>query len=122
MLHPLHQLGRHHDRARSVQRAAHESAFDERRTDRLVIRRFRAEDASTLAAYRSDPTVARYQSWDIPFTLAQAQAFIDSFVPRTRTRPGSGSSSRSSRQRPGRHVGDVAAGVDAHDPGWRRSA
>ena len=28
-------------------------AFRERRSDRLVIRRFRAEDAAVLAAYRS---------------------------------------------------------------------
>jgi hypothetical protein len=52
-------------------------AFDERGTDRLVIRRFQSHDAPTLSTYRSDPTVARYQSWDSPFTLAQAQAFID---------------------------------------------
>jgi hypothetical protein len=53
-------------------------AFRERRTDRLVIRRFRAEDAATLAAYRSDPAVARYQSWDIPFSHEQAHSFIES--------------------------------------------
>jgi RimJ/RimL family protein N-acetyltransferase len=47
-----------------------DDAFDEHTTERLVIRRFRAEDAATLAAYRSDPAVARYQSWDIPFSLA----------------------------------------------------
>jgi RimJ/RimL family protein N-acetyltransferase len=54
-----------------------DSAFHERATDRLVIRRFRTEDASSLAAYRSDPAIARYQSWDIPFTDAQARSFID---------------------------------------------
>src|ERR687893_1599851 len=48
-------------------------AFRERRSDRLVIRRFRAEDAASLAAYRSDPATARYQSWDVPFSHAHAR-------------------------------------------------
>jgi len=38
-------------------------------TDRLVIRRFRPEDAPAFAAYRSDPDVARYQSWTPPLSL-----------------------------------------------------
>jgi Acetyltransferases, including N-acetylases of ribosomal proteins len=36
------------------------------RTRRLVLRRFRAADAPALAAYRSDPAVARYQGWTAP--------------------------------------------------------
>lgn len=91
-------------------------AYVERRTDRLVIRRFRAEDASTLAAYRSDPKVARYQSWDTPFTLAQAQAFIDSFDAADPDTPGEWFQFALVEAATGRHVGDVAARVDAHDP------
>ncbi|GAA2583057.1 GNAT family protein [Dactylosporangium fulvum] len=45
-------------------------------TDRLILRRFRAGDAPALAAYRSDPDVARYQSWDAPFPLGDAIAFV----------------------------------------------
>ncbi|GGM12913.1 GNAT family N-acetyltransferase [Dactylosporangium sucinum] len=45
-------------------------------TDRLVLRRFRPADAPALAAYRSDPGVARYQSWDAPFPLGDAIAFV----------------------------------------------
>lgn len=45
-------------------------------TDRLVLRRFAAADAPALAAYRSDPDVARYQSWDAPFPLGDAIAFV----------------------------------------------
>lgn len=44
-------------------------------TDRLLLRRFRADDAPALAAYRSDEDVARYQSWQAPFPLAAAEAF-----------------------------------------------
>ena len=45
---------------------------------RLEIRRFRAPDAAGLAAYRSDPAIARFQGWDTPFPLSEAQAFIES--------------------------------------------
>ncbi|HEY4018104.1 MAG TPA: GNAT family protein [Pseudonocardiaceae bacterium] len=45
-------------------------------TRRLALRRFHESDASTLAAYRSDPDVARYQSWDIPITVESATAFV----------------------------------------------
>ena len=50
-------------------------AFIDLRTDRLVIRRFRPEDASPFATYRADPDVARYQSWDA-YTHARAETFI----------------------------------------------
>ncbi|GAA3189916.1 GNAT family N-acetyltransferase [Dactylosporangium siamense] len=45
-------------------------------TDRLLLRRFHAGDAAALAAYRSDPDVARYQSWDAPYPLGDALAFV----------------------------------------------
>lgn len=104
--------------ASAVQDGRHspDTAFEERRTDRLVIRRFRAEDASTLAAYRSDPKVARYQSWDSPFTLAQAQTFVDSFGATNPDTPGAWFQFALVEAATGRHVGDVAAGVDADDP------
>ena len=42
-------------------------------TERLVLRRFRPEDAPAFAAYRSEPDIARYQSWDAPYSLADAK-------------------------------------------------
>jgi RimJ/RimL family protein N-acetyltransferase len=44
---------------------------------RLLLRSFQDSDLDPFVAYRSDPTVARYQSWDTPYTPAQARAFID---------------------------------------------
>ncbi|BFU44119.1 GNAT family N-acetyltransferase [Krasilnikovia sp. MM14-A1004] len=41
-----------------------------------MLRRFRAADAAALSAYRSDPDTARYQSWDAPFPLDGADAFV----------------------------------------------
>jgi RimJ/RimL family protein N-acetyltransferase len=49
-------------------------------TERLVLRRFRAADAETLAGYRSDPEVARYQSWDAPFSLLRAETAVANFM------------------------------------------
>lgn len=42
-------------------------------TERLILRSFRAEDAETFAAYRSDPQVAQYQGWEAPYSLELAQ-------------------------------------------------
>ncbi len=57
-------------------------------TRRLVLRRFRSNDAVALAVYRSDPAVARYQSWDVPVTLAAAAELAEVFAGGSPTRPG----------------------------------
>ncbi|MCY7300708.1 MAG: GNAT family N-acetyltransferase [Ilumatobacteraceae bacterium] len=43
-------------------------------TPRLRLRVAREADAATMAAYRSDPEVAKYQDWDMPYTLERAVA------------------------------------------------
>lgn len=43
---------------------------------RLTIRPFRLEDAPTLADYRSDPDVARYQGWSTPFPVEEAERMV----------------------------------------------
>lgn len=57
-------------------------------TRRLVLRRFRPEDAGALAVYRSDPAVAQYQSWDVPVTLAAAARLAEVFAAGNPLRPG----------------------------------
>ena len=52
-----------------------DSAFTQLSTERLGIRPFRPKDVDAFAAYRSDPEVARSQSWD-SYQLAQAKSFI----------------------------------------------
>ncbi len=44
-----------------------------RRTDRLILRSFVEEDLQRFSEYRSDPEVARYQSWNTPYSLEQAK-------------------------------------------------
>ena len=46
------------------------------RTDRLLIRPVRTSDAISLASRRSDPEVARYQTWLPPYPLDHAEALI----------------------------------------------
>ncbi|WP_329571514.1 GNAT family N-acetyltransferase [Kitasatospora sp. NBC_01266] len=57
-------------------------------TPRLDLRRFRPEDAPALAAYRSDPTVARYQGWTAPVTPAQATELVRGFAAGDPGQPG----------------------------------
>jgi aminoglycoside 6'-N-acetyltransferase len=45
-------------------------------TTRLVLRPFQESDLPIFSVYRSDPEVARYQSWYTPYTLEQANAFF----------------------------------------------
>jgi len=45
-------------------------------TEHLVLRRMTNDDDAALAAYRSDPVQARYQSWETPYPLDSARALI----------------------------------------------
>jgi len=56
-------------------------------TPRLSLRRFRAGDADSFAAYRADPEVARYQGWE-SCTRDEAVAFIDAQLARAPFEPG----------------------------------
>ncbi len=47
-------------------------------TERLTLRPFRAEDLPDFVRYRSDPDVARYQSWDSAYSMADAERFLAS--------------------------------------------
>jgi RimJ/RimL family protein N-acetyltransferase len=45
-------------------------------TERLRLRRFRADDAITFAGYRADPDVARFQGWAAGYPLDAAERFV----------------------------------------------
>ena len=53
-------------------------SFEPLVTLRLRLRLLEPRDAATLSAYRSDPDVARYQSWTTPFSPAAALELIQS--------------------------------------------
>jgi RimJ/RimL family protein N-acetyltransferase len=52
-------------------------AFTSLTSARLELRRFRMDDLEPFVAYRSDPRVARYQSWEAPYPAGEARAFIE---------------------------------------------
>ena len=45
-------------------------------TRRLLLRNFNASDLEAFLAYRNDPAVAKYQSWDVPYPREKGEAFI----------------------------------------------
>jgi len=45
-------------------------------TSRLILRPFQDSDLEPFVAYRSDPEVARYQGWDMPYSVDKAIEFI----------------------------------------------
>jgi RimJ/RimL family protein N-acetyltransferase len=49
----------------------------ELRTERLVLRRFGPDDLPSFVGYRSDPDVARYQSWDAGYSADDAARFLE---------------------------------------------
>ena len=81
-------------------------------TERLILRRFRKADAVPLAEYRSDPLVARYQSWDAPFPLLRAETAVANFIASDPERPG-WFQYAIERTADRTHLGDVA--VHLHD-------
>lgn len=45
-------------------------------TERLIVRSFKHSDLEPFLSYRNDPEVARYQSWDVPYSRDRAIRFI----------------------------------------------
>jgi RimJ/RimL family protein N-acetyltransferase len=56
-----------------------DASFDRLETARLILRRFRASDLDSFVAYRADPSVARYQSWE-NFTREDGMRFIEEMM------------------------------------------
>jgi aminoglycoside 6'-N-acetyltransferase len=91
--------------------------FIELRTPRLVLRRFRAADAEAFQAYRSDPEVARYQSWDPSYSAAEADAFMDAIALASPGTPGEWFQFAVISASTGRLIGDVGLRTDGDEPG-----
>lgn len=83
-------------------------------TEHLVLRPMASGDAAALAAYRSDPMQARYQSWETPYAVDTAQALIAEMREVRFAQPGSWL--QVAIESAGRLIGDVAVRVDGHDP------
>jgi RimJ/RimL family protein N-acetyltransferase len=82
---------------------------------RLFLRSFQPTDLEGFAAYRSDPEVARYQSWTPPYSLAQAAAFLQEMELAQPGKPGTWYQLAVERQDEPGMVGDCAFHVLAED-------
>ena len=85
-------------------------------TERLLLRRSRPEDASTISAYRSDPNVNRQQGWDRT-DLEGVLADIVEMSGRSPGEPGGWVQFTVEERKGGRIVGDVGLSVADGEPG-----
>lgn len=90
--------------------------FTELVAERLVLRRFRAGDAGPFAAYRSDPVVARFQGWDAPYSITQAQGFVVDMEAAHPDTPGEWFQFAVASRADGTLLGDCATLVSADEP------
>jgi RimJ/RimL family protein N-acetyltransferase len=81
-------------------------------TERLLLRPFLPADLPAFVAYRRDPAVARYQSWDTDFSMADAERFLAAQAEVSFGRPDEWVQLAAVDRRSGRLCGDCAARVD----------
>ncbi len=84
-------------------------------TERLVLRPFQDSDLASFVEYRCDPAVARYQGWDAPYTLAQAQAFVHEMKTKQPRIPGEWYQLAIELKASGQMIGDCAFHLLAED-------
>ena len=94
---------------------AHED-FTVLAADRLVLRRFRPADLPAFVAYRSDPEVARYQTWSAPFPLESAERMLAELNDLHPDTPGEWYQFAVALHGSGELIGDCAAQTMADDP------
>src|SRR4051812_43815965 len=85
-------------------------------TQRLVLRPFRDADLPSLLGYRSDPEVARYQSWDVPYRVDQAADVVAEMKAKTPGVPGEWFQVAIELKSTGEHIGDCAFHIPREDP------
>ena len=93
-----------------------DAAFTALSTERLVLRRFLPEDLDAFVAYRSDPRIARYQNWEVPYRPSQARQFLQELRATHPDTPGEWFQFAVALRATDRLIGDCAAHVRADDP------
>lgn len=86
------------------------------KTSRLILRPFLELDLAAFTAYRSDPEVARYQSWEVPYSLAQAEVYFEELKQAQLGMPGEWYAFAIERQSAPGIIGDCAFQVLSNDP------
>ena len=92
-----------------------DEGFTQLESERLILRRFRDSDLAPFVAYRNDPEVARYQSWD-SIEEQEARAFIREMASVQPGVPGEWFQFAIESKETGGLVGDCALQVDGQEP------
>src|SRR3954452_10080821 len=90
--------------------------FTELAAERVVVRRFTPADLPAFAAYRSDPEIARYQSWESPFPVERAERMLAELAATHPDTPGEWYQFAVALRGSGELIGDCAAHTLAADP------
>ena len=98
-------------------RVTTDPSFGSIQTKRLIVRRFRLQDAEAFSAYRSDPEVARYQGWDPPFTSEEAISFVASLASIDPGTPGTWFQFAIQDRATDELIGDCGLRPEADEPG-----
>jgi RimJ/RimL family protein N-acetyltransferase len=93
-----------------------DATFERLISARLVLRRFRAADIVTFVAYRADPAIARFQSWE-NFTLDDGRAFYAWLSRQHPDTPGEWFQFAIELAATGAMIGDCAMHAYADNPG-----
>ena len=93
-----------------------DAGFTALTSERLVLRRFRQADLDAFVAYRSDPEIARYQSWEAPYRPGQARRLLAELEATHPDTPGEWFQFAVALRATDRLIGDCAAHVRADDP------
>ncbi len=91
------------------------AVFTPLETSRLRLRQFGDADLHLFIAYRNDPTVARYQSWE-GISEVEARAFLQEQKEIQPGLPGQWSQIAIELKETGMLIGDCALKIEEHDP------
>lgn len=95
--------------------AGPDTAFTMLVSGRLILRRFRRSDIAAFTAYRTNPAVARFQGWDVPYSARQAGRFVREMEAANPDTPGAWFQFAVAKRPDGPLIGDCGAGVSADD-------
>jgi RimJ/RimL family protein N-acetyltransferase len=84
--------------------------------ERIILRQFRDSDLEEFIAYRSDPQVAKYQGWDLPYQRETGQAFVEEMKTAQPGTPGKWFQAAIELKTKHALLGDCAFHVMASDP------
>ena len=93
-----------------------DTGFEPLVTERLLLRRSRAEDAEVISAYRSDPEVHRYQGWERTDPRG-VRAEIEEMIGRAPGESGGWIQLSVEERESGRLVGDIGLNLADGEPG-----